>query len=196
MTKRLADAVERKASTAVKQQSAAWLLATVSAVGTDGTVDITTATGPVQGVRRLRAYRQPQVGDVVKVARNAAGNWVVVGSLAAGDPSWQPLTMASGFSWNGGPTDPFPQCRLTDDGLLQLSGIIKGAATSGATTQIATLPAGVSTSLWIRGVAMTSIVANHAGVGISPAGAVNIYPTTTHTASTWVQLDGVMGRSR
>lgn len=193
---RLADAIQRTATRTVQQQSAGWLLATVTTVRTDGTLDVTTATGPVERVRRVRSYAAPVVGDTVRVDKSPDGNWLVTGALAAENHGWQPLVLASGFSWNGGPTDGFPQVRLTDDGLLQLSGLVKGVAPAGATTQFATLPAGVSTALWIRGVAMTSVIGTYAGVGVSPAGAVNVYPGSAHGASTWFQLDGILGRSR
>jgi hypothetical protein len=52
------------------------------AVNGDGTVDISTARGPVPGVRRLRSYSAPAVNDVVKVSRNSDGNWIVDGALA------------------------------------------------------------------------------------------------------------------
>lgn len=58
------------------------MLATVTATHTDGTVDISTARGPVVSVRRMKSYSSPAVDDVVKVSRNADGNWVVDGALA------------------------------------------------------------------------------------------------------------------
>lgn len=82
LTKSLVDAVQRAAQRAVEQRAPAWFLASVTAVNGDGTVDISTARGPVAGVRRLKAYSSPAVNDVVKVSRNADGNWVVDGALA------------------------------------------------------------------------------------------------------------------
>lgn len=79
---RLVDAVQRAAERAVAQRSAAWLLATVTATYTDGTVDVTTARGPVAKVRRLKSYATPAVADVVMVSLNSDGNWLVVGALA------------------------------------------------------------------------------------------------------------------
>jgi hypothetical protein len=66
----------------VQQLAPAWFLATVTVVNSDGTVDISTARGPVAGVRRLKSYSSPAVNDVVKVSRNADGNWIVDGVLA------------------------------------------------------------------------------------------------------------------
>ncbi|WP_228973405.1 hypothetical protein [Streptomyces sp. DH12] len=82
-TSPLVDAMIRAVDRAVEQRAPAWMLATVTAVYGDGTVDITTARGPVESVRRLLSYSSPTVGDVVKVDRNADGNWIVVGKLAS-----------------------------------------------------------------------------------------------------------------
>lgn len=82
LSKRLADAVQRAAERAVEQRASSWILATVTVVNTGGTVDISTARGPVAAVRRMASYSAPVVGDVVKVSRNADGNWVVDGALA------------------------------------------------------------------------------------------------------------------
>ncbi|MFE7399610.1 hypothetical protein [Streptomyces sp. NPDC057557] len=78
----LAEAVQRAASRTVTQESASWCLASVTAVYTDGTVDVSTALGPIARVRRLKAYSSPAVGDRVKVDFNADGNCIVVGALA------------------------------------------------------------------------------------------------------------------
>lgn len=81
--KRLVEAVQRAAETAVTQGSTSWLLASVTATHTDGTVDVTTSTGPVASVRRLKSYTAPAINDVVVVLTNPNGNWVVVGALAS-----------------------------------------------------------------------------------------------------------------
>lgn len=82
LSKRLVDAVQRAAQKAVEQRAASWMLAKVTVVNVNGTVDISTARGPVEGVRRLKSYTSPAVNDVVKVSRNADGNWIVDGALA------------------------------------------------------------------------------------------------------------------
>lgn len=81
-SRRLADAVQRAAERTVTQNAAGWRLATVTATYTDGTLDISTAHGPVAKVRRLKAYASPAVNDHVMVATNADGNWLVIGALA------------------------------------------------------------------------------------------------------------------
>lgn len=82
LTKQLRDAVQRLVVQTVEQRTASWILAKVTAVNGDGTVDIDTDRGPVDSVRRLKAYSAPAVNDVVKVSKNPDGNWVVDGALA------------------------------------------------------------------------------------------------------------------
>jgi hypothetical protein len=78
---KLVEAIQRAAETAVVQAGAAWFMATVAVVNADGTLDIHTATGPVLAVRRLRRC-VVSAGDVVMVAVNSAGNWLVVDATA------------------------------------------------------------------------------------------------------------------
>ncbi|MBT2412643.1 hypothetical protein J7I94_19105 [Streptomyces sp. ISL-12] len=82
LSKRVIDAVQRLVTDTVAQRTATWGLARVTAVNTDGTVNITTASGPVASVRRLKSYSAPAVNDVVKVSKNPDGNWLVDGALA------------------------------------------------------------------------------------------------------------------
>lgn len=56
------------------------LMATVSAVGTDGTVTATRGTDSYPKVRVLSGYQAPQAGDLVELLR-AAGGWVCIGKL-------------------------------------------------------------------------------------------------------------------
>lgn len=82
MNTRLVEAIQSAAERAVTQLGSSWLTATVTAANAGGTVDVATARGPVAGVRRLKSYASPVVGDVVVVLTNANGNWVVVGAVA------------------------------------------------------------------------------------------------------------------
>lgn len=82
LSKALVDAIQRVAQRAVEQRAASWMLATVTTVNSGGTVDISTARGPIAAVRRLKSYSAPAVGEVVKVSRNADGNWIVDGACA------------------------------------------------------------------------------------------------------------------
>ncbi|MFD5161044.1 hypothetical protein ACFWMJ_23695 [Streptomyces hawaiiensis] len=82
LSKQVIDAVQRLVVDTVVQRCALWGLAKVTAVNGDGTVDLETALGPVDSVRRLKSYTSPAVNDVVKYSRNADGNWIVDGALA------------------------------------------------------------------------------------------------------------------
>lgn len=79
---RLIDAVHKAATDAVAQSATAWVLASVTATHTDGTVDIRTATGTLSSIRRIKAYSSPAVNDVVVVLTSPNGNWIVLGALA------------------------------------------------------------------------------------------------------------------
>ncbi|MEW1551367.1 hypothetical protein [Streptomyces tsukubensis] len=54
----------------------------MTVVNANGTVDISTPRGPVVGVRRLKSYSAPVVGDVVRVDIHPDGNWLVIGAMA------------------------------------------------------------------------------------------------------------------
>ncbi|WP_425837350.1 hypothetical protein [Streptomyces fractus] len=192
MTKKLADAVQRTATRTVTQGSAAWLLATVTASYADGTVDIATSTGPVSRVRRLRGYAAPQVGDRVKVARNPTGNWVVEDATAKAADGWKSLTLRSGFTASGTDGDAPPSCRLSADGLVQLSGmVIPTGLTTADSTVIADMPDGIRPQY--RGACM----------GVGDGVAVRIYINRDSTVSarlisgsspSWISLDGAQCR--
>ncbi|MEU9442888.1 hypothetical protein AB0D42_18585 [Streptomyces sp. NPDC048304] len=74
-----------------------WRLATVSAVGTDGTV---TADGIK--ARRMETYQLPAVGDVIVISQSSSGNWIAHGRLSAGsDTGWVKPALVSGFAHDG-----------------------------------------------------------------------------------------------
>lgn len=82
MTLSRVEAVQRAAESAVQRLALSACMATVTATHTDGTVDITTAAGPVPSVRRFKSYAAPAVGDVVLILKDPAGNWTVLGAYA------------------------------------------------------------------------------------------------------------------
>lgn len=92
---RSAFSVRRSLAASLKRQSvragaedpsvrgADWRLATVTTVGTDGTV---TADG-IPSIRCLDSYTQPAVGDLIAISQSSIGNWAALGRLAIGtDP--------------------------------------------------------------------------------------------------------------
>jgi len=192
MTKRLADAVQRTAERTVTQNSAAWMLATVTATYDDGTCDIATSTGPVERVRRLRSYAAPQVGDRVKVARSPSGNWVVEDATARSSDSWQALTLRAGFTPSGTVGDAPPMCRKTSDGLVVLSGMIQPTGLTTADSIVfADMPSGIRPQY--RGCCMA------VGDGVSIRIFINRDGTIsarliTGAAPAWFSLDGAQCR--
>jgi hypothetical protein len=171
-----------------------WRLATVSTVAADGT--ITTSDGVI--ARRLDTYRMPQAGDVIQLTQSSNGNWLAVGRTVptAGD-AWQPITLVGTWAANGGGNDPAPAYRVTSDGELRLSGMIKGTAVAvGAGANIGTIPNG-TTGLWVRGVGTTSVAQDYVRIDVSPTGSISmVNGSVALLATSWVQLDGVRGRAR
>ncbi|MFI0211963.1 hypothetical protein ACH4OV_25245 [Streptomyces diastaticus] len=192
MTRRLANAVERAATRSVSREAASWSLATISAVRSDGTVDLTTATGDVERIRRLRSYASPQVGDRVQVAKSPSGNWLVAGATAAGSDEWQPLSLRSGFTASSASGDAPPACRRTSDGLVALSGIVNptGLSTS-ASIVIADLPAGIRPEY--RGACVVVGDGLTARLYINIAGSISIR-LISGTNPSWLSLDGAQCR--
>lgn len=74
------------------------LMATVSVVRTDGTVDLTRAGDTYLRVRVLSGYMSPTVGDSVEMLR-AAGGWVCLGALMTSNaPRIQSGTLSMSFT--------------------------------------------------------------------------------------------------
>lgn len=76
-----------------------WRLATVTAVGADGTV---TADG--LRWRRMDTYQAPAVGDVIAVTQSSNGNLIAWGRTAGGTApvgTWTTPTLATGFTHDG-----------------------------------------------------------------------------------------------
>jgi hypothetical protein len=167
------------------------MLATVTAAYDDGTVDISTSTGSVQRVRRLRAY-SPQVGDRVKVARNPAGNWIVEDATAKAADAWQALSLRSGFTASATAGDAPPMCRISAGGMVQLSGVINptGLSTS-ASTVMADMPTGIRPQY--RGACMCVGDAVAVRIYINLDGTVSAR-LITGSAPSWVSLDGAQCR--
>jgi hypothetical protein len=113
-----------------------WQTAVVTAVGTDGTVDI----GSVRA-RRLKRYNNPTVGDQVMVTQNGAGNWVAVGRLApAVDDDWTSYTPT--VTGGGSATWSLRDGWYKRDGKLTFIGIYIAAngAGSGTSSIVVSLP--------------------------------------------------------
>lgn len=157
LSKRLADAIQRAAERSVEQRAASWALASVTAVYTDGTVDISTATGPVERVRRHRGYDGPTVGDTVKVTRNPDGNWLVSDALGTSADAWHTPTLASPWvAYSGSGNYRGPRYRKSGG-----DAVIEGLAATGGTSvtgtsNVFTLPTGYRPSASYAFAAVTS----------------------------------------
>lgn len=79
----LADAIRQQAVRASGEtpgiRGADWQTATVTAVGTDGTVDC----GIIRA-RRLESYPTPLVGDRIVIVQSGIGNWLACGRVVTG----------------------------------------------------------------------------------------------------------------
>jgi hypothetical protein len=111
--------------------------------------------------------------------------------------SWQAITLVGSWVPNGGGSDPAPMARITADGTLELSGMIRGTAVAaGANANVGTLPAALFPATWIRGVGGTSVAQNYVRIDVSPLGAISLTNGSQALATgNWVQLDGVRGRA-
>lgn len=79
-------------------RGADWQTATVTAVGSDGTVNCGTIRA-----RRLDSYTNPAVGDQIVITQSGLRNWLALGRTTAGlDPAWQAYTVA----WTAATTNP------------------------------------------------------------------------------------------
>lgn len=151
--------VHRDLASALKQQAqrsgeqapsvrgSDWRLATVTTVGTDGTV---TADGIV--CRRMAAYQAPAVGDLISISQSSNGNWRAEGRMVptAGD-GWQAPTMTSPWiAYPGGGNYQAPRCRKLSNGLVVLEGLVASNSVSvTGTSNVLTLPAGYAPSAWL-----------------------------------------------
>ncbi|MFJ7417998.1 hypothetical protein ACIQXD_05215 [Streptomyces uncialis] len=70
---------QRAGEAATTVRGSDWRLATVTVVGTDGTV---TADGIP--ARRMETYARPAVGDTILLTQSSSGNWAAAGRLDAG----------------------------------------------------------------------------------------------------------------
>ncbi|MFE3409445.1 hypothetical protein ACFXMT_14245 [Streptomyces mirabilis] len=91
------------------------LMATVSAVNSDGTVNATRAGDSFPKVRMLRGAGAVAVADTVEILKTAGG-WICLGSLASQtqDTGWVPLTLISGitpYTGTGVDVNPAPAVR-------------------------------------------------------------------------------------
>jgi hypothetical protein len=121
------------------------------------------------------------------------------GTLVPKATAWTAITLAGTWAPNAGTGDSVPAARITHDGTLELAGMAKGVAIAiGSNASFGTIPAALLSqlSLWVRGVAASSVAQNYVRVAVDPAsGAISLVNGSVAITSTaWIQLDGVRGR--
>lgn len=93
----VAQRAKRAGENAPTVRGSDWHTATVTAVGTDGTV---TADGLLY--RRMVTYQAPAIGDVIAVTQSSNGNLLAWGRTSTGvDTAWVKPTLATGFTHDG-----------------------------------------------------------------------------------------------
>ncbi|MFI2187999.1 hypothetical protein [Streptomyces sioyaensis] len=183
---------------AVKRSGAienAALMATVSTVNSDGTVDVTRAGDSYPSVRLLTGYLIPTVGDSVEIIKTAGG-WVCVGRLqtVTPTPQWVSVSLVSGFTNNGNTNGTVQYRRIVDHGSVfiewcgGMSWTTSGSPPNGG--QFFTMPAAA------RPLSQRSVTAAAGGVptkiDFRTAGECVIVPPSGVT--TWCSVNGVRYR--
>lgn len=88
----------RKAAATPGIRRGDWQLATVTAVNTDGTVDV----GAIRA-RALGSYLNPAAGDLIVLSQNGKGNWIAIGRTAtSAATAWTAYTPV----WTASATNP------------------------------------------------------------------------------------------
>lgn len=124
------------------------LMATVSAVNSNGTVDLTRADDEYPSVRVLSGYLRPAAGDSVEMLRSAGG-WVCIGKLrtnnsplmqrgTATTPSsggttgtWTAVAVTFPLSFASAPTIIATPISSVTAGTTEINWTVTGASTTG-----------------------------------------------------------------
>ena len=171
-----------------------WRLATVTAVGTDGTV---TADGLVY--RRVDGYQAPAVGDVIVVSQSSSGNLIAHGRLAgatASSGAWTAIPLASGFTSTHTVFGPAQYRIVTAYGgtRVELRGSVD--ATTSVTTQTnfsTALPAAARPSVVRTWVGRRNYSVDTKGVipmEIQTSGVMSVFGSASPSQTDWFALDG------
>lgn len=172
-----------------------WRLATVTAVNTDGTVQVDTA----MNVRRMDTYQAPAVNDVVVICQSSSGNWITFGRTAgAADPvgAWTSIPLASGFTSTHTVFGPAQYRIVTAYGSTRVE--LRGSVdcTSSVTTQTSfstALPAAARPAVQRTWVGRRNYSVDTKGVvpmEISTGGVMNVFGSASPSQTDWFALDG------
>lgn len=172
------------------------LMATVSAVNSNGTVDVTRAADAYPSVRLLGTYR-PAVGDTVQILK-AAGGWVCLGPFQTTKLTngWVAPSLASGYTNNGNGNGTV-QYRIID---WAGSTHVEWCGGVSWTTSGSPPNSGKITTLGAAGRpgSLRSVVAAGGSdvvkVDFGTDGSVTIVPRTGSSLTTWLSLNGITYR--
>lgn len=134
-TRQLADALmggaEQQAAASPRVRGADWRRGEVTAVGTDGTVEV----DGVMTVRLLETAPAPVVGDWLVITRAGSGNWLGLGRLASSTgTAWTTASLASGYTHNGNSNGNIRYRRFVERGTAYLEWDGSASRTSGSAT--------------------------------------------------------------
>ncbi|MGW3492075.1 hypothetical protein [Streptomyces sp. NPDC001054] len=182
----LGDKARRAGERAPSVRGSDWRLATVTTVGTDGTV---TADGI--RARCMPTYSAPSVGDVVVIDQSGSGNWLCWGPTAKATPAWAPIPLASG--WSAAANYYPPAYRLNADGTASLCGLATMSGTLANAATVATLPAAARPAAQVR-VAVQVATGFFGVMTLAPSGVVSLGDfsgTLSTSGAKWAEYDAL-----
>ncbi|MGQ4513705.1 hypothetical protein [Streptomyces sp. DW26H14] len=170
-------------------RGADWQGATVTAVGTDGTVTVATVSGTVPSVRLVDTA--VGVGDDVIISRNGAGNWICLGARmrAADYTAWTAIAIAGSSVLSRQVEARI--VTIAGTRYLQMRGSVNKSLTGD--TAIATLPANMRPPVTVTfPIAKTNSAGNSTvRAEITTAGVLTVYFPTGGSSITWMSFEGV-----
>ncbi|MGW2591668.1 hypothetical protein ACWCXC_15585 [Streptomyces sp. NPDC001515] len=173
------------------------IMAVVSAVRVDGTVDCARADDLYPSVRILSGYQAPAVGDRVELLRTVGG-WVCLGALQSATPApqWITAALAGGYTTDGNANGVVQYRRYVDRGTPYvewsggLSWTTSGTPPNGGV--FFTVPAA------FRPTSLRSVAAAAGGVctkvDFTAAGACTVIIPSGSALTTWCSLNNVRYR--
>lgn len=168
-----------------------WQTGIITAVNTDGTVDI----GSIRA-RRVQTYTNPAVGDQIVISQSGNGNWIALGRVATTTRAWTAFTLSSGWTALSAYYNP-PSYRIWQDGTASLCGLAQMSGTLASGTTVATLPAEAIPASQVR--CAVQVATGFFGVmTIFTSGAIQLGDfsgTLPTTGNKWAEFD-CFGRYR
>ena len=191
----LQQAAKRAGEQAPSVRGADWRLATVTAVNTDGTVEVDDAFN----VRRMDGYQAPAVNDVIVISQSSSGNWVAHGRTAATTApagAWTTIPLASGFTSTHTVFGPAQYRIVTAYGStrVELRGSVDATSSVTAQTNFSTaLPAAARptvTRTWIGRRNYSLDTKGVAVMEIQTSGVMSVFGSASPNQTDWFALDG------